>query len=62
MCTRRPLFLAENEKDIESRVIAGVVPPISKRYSQELRDLIATMLQVRLLRFTCDSPRFCLFS
>lgn len=28
------------------QVMAGYVPPISKRYSQELRDLIETMLQV----------------
>ncbi|GAB4813400.1 hypothetical protein N2152v2_000446 [Parachlorella kessleri] len=45
LCSLKPLFLADSEQAIESRVIAGVVPPISRRYSQELRDLIARMLQ-----------------
>lgn len=28
------------------QVLAGVVPPISRRYSQELRDLVTSLLQV----------------
>ena len=29
------------------QVIAGVVPPISRRYSTELRELIGRLLEVR---------------
>lgn len=45
MCYRKPLFIAPTEQEVESRVIAGVIPPISRRYSQDLKDLITRLLE-----------------
>ncbi|EFN56596.1 hypothetical protein CHLNCDRAFT_11527, partial [Chlorella variabilis] len=45
LCTLRPLFLGGSDAEVKQKVLAGAVPPISPRYSEELRGLVAGMLR-----------------
>ncbi|KAL4419420.1 hypothetical protein ABPG77_006347 [Micractinium sp. CCAP 211/92] len=45
LCTLRPLFLGSSDAETKQKVLAGVAPPLSARYSQDLQALVDAMLQ-----------------
>ncbi len=46
MATLHPPFMAENMEGLYKKVIKGIYPKVSQKYSKGLRNLIRMMLQV----------------
>ena len=48
LCALSPPFTATNQKALEAKIRIGKFRPIPSRYSQDLSDLVSSMMQVRV--------------
>jgi NIMA (never in mitosis gene a)-related kinase len=46
MATLHPPFMADNMEGLYKKVLKGIYPKVSQKYSKGLRNLIRMMLQV----------------
>ena len=48
LCCLSPPFTALNQRSLEAKIRIGKFRPISEQYSQELRDIVNSMLKVNV--------------